>query len=411
MTKRFYLCGDEIIMETLFKKHKILIGNTSLDFVRSFISKVKWNKNLTAIRGSRGVGKTTLMRQYIKKTYGAQAGEALYCVMDSLYFTTHSLLDLAERFHLMGGKHLFLDEVHKYPTWSKELKEINDLYPDLKVTFTGSSLLQILNADADLSRRALSYTMNGLSFREFLMFYKKINLPEYTLNDILTDADNICKRVNKLCKPQKLFREYLRVGYYPFYDGDVMDYYSRIENIISFIIEQEMTLFCGVEPAYTRKIKALLMFLAENVPFEVNIAKLASYLEINKLTVLGYLSAMDRAELLKLLYCDNKSVGKMQKPDKIYLQNTNVMYALGKDENIGTVRECFAVNQLSVNHQVEYGKKTGDFKIDGKIVFEVGGEDKSFDQIADIPNSYILADNLEYPIGKKLPLWIVGLLN
>lgn len=397
-------------METLYNKHKILISNVSLRIVRDVMNKISWDKQLVGIRGSRGVGKTTLMRQYIRQKYGTRAGEALYCVMDSMYFTNHALLDLAEHFHQMGGKHLFLDEVHKYPTWSKEVKEIIDLWPDMKVTFTGSSLLQILNADADLSRRVLSYEMAGLSFREYLRFYKGIELPSYSLDEILAESDFICDSVCKVCTPLPLFNEYLRVGYYPFYDGNEVEYYSRIENVISFIIDQEMTLFCGVEPAYTRKLKAMLLYLSENLPYEVNIAKLASYLEINKTTVLSYLSFMDRAELVKLLYTDNKSVTKMQKPDKIYIHNTNMLCALGTQTNIGTLRECFVVNQLSNNHVVEYGKSNGDFKVDGKIIFEVGGRDKSFEQIANIKDSYILADSMEHPIGKKLPLWIIGLL-
>lgn len=396
-------------METLLKKHKTLISNVNMDIVRRIMDEISWERQLVAIRGPKGVGKTTLIRQYIKKNYGTSAGEALYCVMDSMYFTTHSLLELAEQFHLLGGKHLFLDEVHKYPTWSREIKEIIDLYPDMKVTFSGSSLIQILNAGADLSRRVLSYTMDGLSFREFLHFYKNIELPAYSLEQILQDPDTVADEVNKLCRPQKMFEEYIRVGYYPFYDGNEDEYYSRIENVVSFIIDQEMTQFCGIEPAYTRKLKAMMLFLADNVPFEVNIAKLSSYLEITKNTVLSYLSSLDRAKLIKLLYSDNKSVGKMQKPDKIYIHDTNILFALGQKFNIGTVRECFVVNQLSMKHDVEYGKDSGDFKIDGKYTFEVGGSDKSFDQIADMPDSYILADQIEYPIGKKLPLWIVGM--
>ena len=202
----------------------------------------------------------------------------------------------------------------------------------------------------------------------------------------------------------------MRAGYYPFYDGDEQEYYSRIENVVSFIIDQEMTQLCGVDPAYTRKLKAMMLFLANNVPYDVNIAKLASYLGLNKNTVLSYMSSMQRAELLHLLYADNKSVTKMQKPDKIYVHNPNMLCALSSNLNVGTQRECFVVNQLSVGHTVEYGKTQGDFLIDGKITVEVGGQDKSFDQIADIPNSYILADSMEFPIGKKLPLWVVGLL-
>lgn len=397
-------------MESLFQKHRVLVSQVNMKIVRQLMNSIDWEKQLVSIRGSRGVGKTTLMRQYIRKTYGVNAGEALYLVMDSMYFTTHSLLDVAERFHLMGGKHLFLDEVHKYPTWSREIKEICDLWPDLKITFTGSSLLQILNADADLSRRVLSYDMTGLSFREYLQFYKGIELPSYPLDKLLSDADEICKQVCDACHPQPLFEEYLRVGYYPFYDGNEQEYYSRIENVVSFIIDQEMTQFCGVEPAYTRKLKAMLLFLANNVPYDVSIAKLSSYLEINKTTVLSYLSSMQRAELLNLLYADNLSVTKMQKPDKVYIHNPNMLYALSTEEKIGTIRECFVVNQLSAKHTVEYGKTQGDFKIDGKITFEVGGKDKSFEQIADIPDSYVLADSMMFSIGKKLPLWIVGFL-
>lgn len=371
---------------------------------------IKWEKQLVGIRGSRGVGKTTLMRQYIKMNYGVQAGEALYCLMDSLYFSSHSLLELAERFHLMGGRHLFLDEVHKYPTWAKEVKEIIDLYPNMKVTFTGSSLLRILNADADLSRRVLSYDLAGLSFREYLRFYHKIDLPFFKLEEILTDADAICENVCRVCHPQPLFEAYLKAGYYPFFDGDEDDYQNRIENVVNFIIDQEMTELCGVDPANTRKLKAMMMFLCNNVPYEVNIAKLAAYLELNKATVLSYLSGMSRAELLHLLYSSNMSVTKMQKPDKIYIHNPNILYALASVEKIGTIQECFFVNQLSKDHTVEYGKANGDFIVDGRITIEVGGKDKSFDQIADITNSYIFGDEMEFPVGKKLPLWLAGFL-
>ena len=397
-------------METLFRKHRALVSQVSMDIVRDSMDTIKWERQLVAIRGSRGVGKTTLMRQYIKRHYGVQAGAALYCVMDGMYFTGHTLLELAEQFHLHGGEHLFLDEVHKYPTWSREIKEILDLYPDMKITFTGSSLLQILNADADLSRRVLSYDLLGLSFREFLRFYHGISLPVCNFKEVLSDADSICEQVCKLCHPQALFEEYLRAGYYPFYDGDIDDYHNRIENVVNFIIEQEMTAFCGVEPAYTRKLKAMLMFLCNNLPYEVNIAKLASYLELNKATVLSYLSGLKKAELLHLLYSSNASVTKMQKPEKIYVHNPNILYALATNENIGTVRECFFVNQLSQGHEVEYGKTAGDFLVDGKYTIEVGGKDKGFSQIADIEESYVFADEMEYPVGKKLPLWLCGFL-
>lgn len=397
-------------MDTLFKKHRTLISQVSTNIVRDAMNTIKWDKSLVAIRGSRGVGKTTLIRQYIKKNYGVTAGEALYCQLDSIYFSSNSLLDLAENFHLRGGKHLFLDEVHKYPTWSKEIKEIADLYPDMRIVFSGSSLLQILNADADLSRRVSSNDIAGLSFREYLRFYHKIDLPVFHWDDVLSDADGICDTIYRYCKPLQHFNSYLRDGYYPFFDGDEEDYYGRLENVVNFIIEQELTEFCGVEPANTRKLKAMILFLCNNVPYEVNIAKLASYLELNKATVLSYLSSMKRAELINLLYSNSLSVTKMQKPDKIYIHNPNILYALGTHENIGTVRECFFVNQLSKSHTVEYGKSNGDFLIDGSIKIEVGGRDKTFDQIADLPDSYIFADGIEFPIGKKLPLYLAGFL-
>ena len=397
-------------MEALFKKHKMLISQINTGIVRDMMHSVNWEKQLVAIRGSRGVGKTTLIRQYIKQKFGISAGEALYCVMDSMYFANHTLLELAEQFHLMGGTHLFLDEVHRYPTWSREIKEIIDLYPNMKITFTGSSLIQILNADADLSRRVLSYTMEGLSFREYLQFYKGIHIPVYSLEDILTNYDDICAETNKLCHPQPLFEEYLRVGYFPFYDGEEEEYYSRIENVIDFIVGQELPQFCGVDPANTRKVKALIQFLADSVPYELNIAKLSARLELNKNTVLSYINSLGRAELLMLLYSDSKTITRLQKPDKIYLHDPNMFYALGFGEKIGTIRECFLINQLSVNHTVEYGKEQGDFIIDGNITIEVGGPDKTFVQVANIPNSYIFADRIELPVGKKLPLWMAGLV-
>ena len=397
-------------METLFKKHRIFVSQVETRKVRQQMDVIDWERQLVAICGSRGVGKTTLMRQYIRRNYGFNAGKALYCVLDSMYFINHSLLDVAEKFHEMGGNHLFLDEVHQYPTWSKEIKKIIDLWPDLKITFTGSSLMQILNSHADLSRRVLIYHMPGLSFREFIKIHRGIWLPRHPLKSILENADSICKEVEELCDPANMFELYLRVGYYPFYKANVTDYYSRLEDVVRFIIDQDIPQFCKVDPTYTRKLKAVLLYLCDNPPHKVNITKLAAYLELNKNTVMSYLSSLERAELLHLLYADNKSVTKMQKPDKIYIQNPNILYALSSQLNIDTIRECFVVNQLSTMHTVEYGKEQGGFKVDGEITFVMGGKDKTNQQTADIPNSYILAGNLDFPIGKKLPIWLVGLI-
>lgn len=289
-----------------------MLVQTSTDIIRELMNKIHWNNRLIAIRGSRGVGKTTLMLQYIKLNYPPGSRIALYCTLDSIYFSNHTLLELAEKFYLQGGKHLFLDEVHKYPTWSKELKEIYDLYPSLQVVFSGSSLLNILNADADLSRRCLAYNMYGLSFREYLMFYKNIRFPVMTLPEVLENAGSICQDVNAQCRPVQMFNEYLCEGYYPFFTGNREDYYMNIENVVNFILEQEMPLLCGVDPAYIRKLKALLGVLASSVPYEVDITKLAGMIGLTRNSVITYLQNLNRAELLTLLYSDLTSVKKMQ---------------------------------------------------------------------------------------------------
>ncbi len=397
-------------METLFLKQERLLAQTSTRIVRELMHTIHWDNRLIAIRGSRGVGKTTLMLQYIKLNYPAGSREVLYCSLDSIYFSNHSLLELVETFYIQGGKHLFLDEVHKYPTWSKELKEVYDLYPTLRVVFSGSSLLNILNADADLSRRCRPYNMYGLSFREFLMFYKGIQVPLCTLPEVLERAPELCEEVNGKCRPVQMFNKYLREGYYPFFTGNREDYYISIENVVNLILEQEMPLLCGVDPAYVRRLKAMLGILASSVPYEVDITKLAGTIGLTRNSTITYLQNLGRAELLNLIYADVMSVKKMQKPDKIYLQNTNLLYALSSTQvQIGTARETFVVSQLSVNHDVEYGKAKGDFVIDHTYTFEVGGPEKGFKQIAGIPHSYILADNQEFATGNKLPLWLVGL--
>ena len=304
-----------------------------------------------------------------------------------------------------------LDEVHKYNGWSREVKEIADLYPDLQVILSGSSMLNLLDGDADLSRRCVGYDMPGLSFREFLQFYKGIELPPFSLEEILSDSQQIASKVNDVCRPLQQFHEYLQYGYYPYYLKNKIDYYTLIEQTVNYVIEAELPILRSVDVTNCRKLKALLSVLSQTVPFEVDISKLAVAIGATRGTVLDYLRYLSDAGLLSLLYSDLLSVKKMQKPDKIYLNNPNLLYALaGSQVNIGTIRECFAVNQLTQRHKVEYGRNKGDFKVDGQWTFEVGGENKSFGQIADIPNSYILADDIEMPHGNKIPLWMIGFL-
>lgn len=398
-------------METLFEKQDALLRATDMSIIRSFMDDVNWEAPMLCIRGPRGVGKSTLLRQYVKQHYEPGSEEVLYCSMDWVYFSQHSMLEVAEKFYKRGGKLLIFDEVHKYEQWSREVKEVSETYPNLQIFLSGSSMLKLLDGDADLSRRCRGYDMPGLSFREYLRFYKGIELPASTLEEILENPKGIAATVNGVCRPLQHFHDYLKYGYYPFYLTNPIDYYALIEQTVNYVIDVELPQLKNVNSSNCRKIRALLCVLSQQVPFDVDITKLATMTELQRNTVLEYLNHLKGAKLLNLLFSDLLSVKKMQKPDKIYLENPNLLYALATTPvKIGTARECFAVNQLSYAHTVEYGKTQGDFRVDGKWIFEVGGEKKTFDQIADLPNSYILADDIEMPHGNKLPLWMIGFL-
>lgn len=398
-------------MDTLFEKQDSMLRATSMEIIRNYMNNINWSAPMLCIRGPRGIGKSTLLRQYIKHNYKPGSEEVLYCSMDWVYFSSHSLLETAKNFYQRGGKLLVIDEAHKYENWSREVKEIAETYPSLQLMLSGSSLLKLLDGDADLSRRCRGYDMPGLSYREYLQFYHGIELPTYSLNEILTSPNEIVSEITNSCRPLQYFHEYLKKGYYPFYLTNPIDYYALIEQIENYVIDVELPQQRKVNPINCRKIKALLNVISQMVPFDVDISKLATISQLQRNTVIEYLNHLADAKLINLLYSDLMTLKKMQKPDKIYLENPNMLYALATTPvNIGTARECFVVNQLSYSHTIEYGKNQGDFKVDGKWVFEVGGENKNFDQIANIPNSYILADNIESAHGNKLPLWIMGFL-
>ena len=398
-------------MDTLLKKHDRLWEITPLEIVRQWAYSINWDARLMAIRGPKGVGKSTMMLQYIKQHYAYMDRQALYVSCDDAYFATHSLLDLAEQFYLTGGKHLFIDEIHKYENWSREIKEIYDSYPTMKMVISGSSLLSLTAGDADLSRRCINHDIQGLSFRECLHFYKGIEMPIYPLEDVLTNPASLIQEMNSKGRPVALFQEYLRNGYYPYYLDNETDYYLAIQQVVNHTIDDELTKICKVDVGNTRKIKALMTMLCASEPYQLDISKLSVQSGLKRETVLAYLNYMDKAKLLHLLYCDLVNAKRMQKPDKIYIDNSNMLYAWATTPvRIGTARETFVVNQLSAKHQVEFGKKKGDFKIDGIYTIEVRGEDKDSRQIANLPNSYILADNIETAIGHKLPIWVVGFL-
>lgn len=399
-----------ISMELLFQLNDQLLGLTSTDFVRSIMDDIPWNERLVSIRGSRGVGKTTLLLQYQKLHYGINNRKALYVSLEGAYFTRNSLVDFARQFYLQGGERLFLDEVHNYPNWSREIKEIYDFYPMLKIVFTGSSLLQILNADADLSRRCLNYTMQGLSFREYLKFYHDIDVPRYSLQEILSDNASICSAIFRQFRPMEFFNDYLTQGYYPFRKESPERYPMKVENLVDVILNIELPKLCGVDISKVRNLKALLVVMASNVPMLVDVSKLSTMIGLSRMSTLAYLQYLHRAALIRLLYSDDLSVKKLQKPDKILLENSNLLPVLSLEKpNLGTMRETFFCNQLGYKHQIEYTRQ-GDFLIDHKLTFEIGGKSKDGKQVAQTENSYIAADDMEFPVGNKLPLWLFGLM-
>jgi predicted AAA+ superfamily ATPase len=396
-------------MKDLRRRHIALVKSVSLDFQRDFITKLPWNERLIAIKGSRGIGKTYLILQYIMQTYQLDE-KALYISLDDSYFYNRRILDLADEFVSLGGKHLFIDEVHKYPNWATEIKLIYDYYPNLRVVFTGSSLLEILNSKADLSRRALSYTMQGFSFREFLKFKYDLSFEKYELIEILTNHTAIALEIGHTVKPLKYFSEYLETGYFPFAQEEKTLYYKRLTEVVSMILEMELPSLRKVESAKIPKVKQLLSIISESVPFKPNISSLATKINIARNSLIEYINALVDANILMSLNKSSFGVSLLQKPEKLFLENTNFMYAISSSEpNVGSLRETFFLNQLTDSHKVTYPEK-GDFLVDEKYTFEVGGKNKSDDQIKGIPNAYLAVDNIEFSSGNTIPLWLFGFL-
>jgi len=396
-------------METLFQKQHQKLTYISLDFKRSLLDKINWNARMIGIKGPRGVGKTTLLLQHIKSAHFDQKESVLYVSLDNMWFNKHNLPDLVEEFVQKGGKHLYLDEVHRYKNWSQILKNIYDDYPQLHVVFTGSSALEIINAGADLSRRAIIYDMQGLSFREFLALETQIQFPILSLNEILADHIKLSHKIIATVKPLHYFETYLKNGYYPFYKEEKELYFNRLEGIVNMILEIELPALRQVEIAYIHKIKEILLILAESVPFIPNISKLSAKIGINRLTLLTYLHYLNEISLTKNLYKNAKGISRLQKPNKLYLDNPNLMYLFDTVVNKGTLRETFFVNQLSFIHATNYSD-TADFSIDDTYLFEIGGKTKSPKQIKYAENAYIAADNIEFGFENKIPLWLFGFL-
>jgi len=397
-------------MEELFDFFYRELRKTDLSFQRYLIDEIDWEGRLSAITGARGTGKTTMILQHIKQTFGNLPKEALYVSADNIWFSGNRLFDLANDFEKQGGKYLFIDEVHKYENWSQEIKNIYDSFSGLKVVVTGSSMLQIYKGNADLSRRAVHYVLHGLSFREFLKYDQNIEFEKVALEDVLQNHIEIAGSFNDKIRPLPLFSAYLKQGYYPYYKSDKRFYLSKLANTVNLILEMDLPAVEAIEMYSIRKIKKLLWIISKSVPFTPKITDLAKDLEVSRNSLLNYLTILERGGLINLLQSSTKGVGSLAKPEKIYLNNTNQIYAFDANKpNIGNLRETFFFNQLQAISEVTSANKA-DFTIDDKYIFEVGGKNKGHEQIVGLKNAYLALDDLEYGFGNKIPLWLFGML-
>lgn len=379
-------------------------------FERELERKINWNARLISVRGSRGTGKTTLFLQHIKKTFSNNLNKVLYVNLDNIYFSNNTLVELAEKFASRGGTHLFIDEVHKYENWSKEIKNLYDDFPELHIAFTGSSLLEILNGRADLSRRTLVYELTGLSFREYLSLIKAHDFPIFTLEEILKNNEQISAEIASKIKPFEFFDDYLSFGYYPYFLEGKDDYSNRLNETLNMILEVELPFLRGLEIAYIPRIKKLLAVIGESAPFIPNITQLAAKIGISRQTLLIYLKYLEDAKLINQLYKKSRGLSVLEKPEKILMENTNLIELFnGENANTGSRRETFVLNQLLHSHKVDFSEES-DFFVDSKYTFEVGGKNKKRKQIQEIPDSYIIADDIEFGTDRRIPIWLLGFM-
>ena len=379
-------------------------------FERELERKINWNARLISVRGSRGTGKTTLFLQHIKKTFSNNLNKVLYVNLDNIYFSNNTLVELAEKFASRGGTHLFIDEVHKYENWSKEIKNLYDDFPELHIAFTGSSLLEILNGRADLSRRTLVYELTGLSFREYLSLIKAHNFPIFTLEEILKNNEQISAEIASKIKPFEFFDDYLSFGYYPYFLEGKDDYFNRLNETLNMILEVELPMLRSLEIAYIPRIKKLLAVIGESAPFIPNITQLAAKIGISRQTLLIYLKYLEDAKLINQLYKKSRGLSVLEKPEKILMENTNLIELFnGENANTDSRRETFVLNQLLHSHKVDFSEES-DFFVDSKYTFEVGGKNKKRKQIQEIPDSYIIADDIEFGTDRRIPIWLLGFM-
>ncbi|WP_111668738.1 ATP-binding protein [Algoriphagus litoralis] len=396
-------------MEKLLTNSQAKIQAVSLDFSRFLLTKIDWTQRLIAINGARGAGKTTLLLQYAKKHLSAD-GTSLYISLDDLYFTSNSILDLAEEFYLSGGRVLLLDEIHKYPNWSREIKLIYDDFPELKVVFTSSSILEIYKGESDLSRRAVSYLLPELSFREFIELETGISFPAISIDLLLKDHVGICAQLMPIIQPVALFQKYAKWGVYPFFKEGKEIYPEKLRKTVQLTLEVDLMAVENMDYEMIFKLKKLIRLIATSVPFTPNVSELSQKTGISRPSLIRALELLDRARILQILHKSNTGVGALTKPEKLYLSNSNLLYVLGEENvSVGTIRETFFSNQMKVISTVNLAEK-GDFLVDEKWIFEVGGKNKTTSQIKYLPDSFLVKDDIEIGVKNIIPLWVFGFL-
>ena len=395
-------------MEELKFESQQKIATLSLDFQRYLVNDIDLNNKLIAVKGARGAGKTTMLLQIAKKNFDLE--KTLYVSLDHIYFLDNKLYYLAKEFSDTGGIHLLLDEIHKYPNWSREIKLIYDNFPSLNVIFTSSSMLEIYRGESDLSRRAVTYNLKELSFREFISLDLGLELPKFSFEDILKNHNQIATNLLSQIKPLQLFGKYLKIGAYPYFKENEADYNQKLLNTINLIIEIDVNAVEDLNYETLVKLKKLLIAIASSAPFTPNITKLSEKVGVSRNTLIQAIKILDRAGLVNELYKDTSGIGVLTKPEKLFLNNTNLMYVLAKENiNIGNVRETFFLNQFKGLKEINLSVES-DFIIDKKYTFEIGGKSKTKKQIAKLDNAFIAKDNIEIGFGNYIPVWLFGFM-
>ena len=396
------------MLDILFRKQSYIYKKIeNISYKRYFFDFVDFNEKLIGLIGARGIGKTTFLLQYLK-SLDVEDDKKLYFSVDSIITSNLKLFDIAEDFYNQGGKVLVIDEIHKYKDFEIELKEIYD-FLDLKVLFSGSSAIVLEHKKADLSRRALVYRLKGLSFREFLELKLDKKFGSYKLEDILQNHTQISYDITKKIKPLEHFREYLKFGYYPFYFETKSSYCIKLEETINTVIESDLPIIFNIEPSNIHKLKQLTAYICSSKPYELNLTNLAKKIGINRKTLYQYIYYLTLGNIFSRLEAKGKGDNIFSKPAKLYLNNPNLNNCYCQDNEVGTIREEFFLNMISLNHVALYPKH-GDFLLDNRYIFEIGGKNKSFTQIKDMKDSYVVADDIEVGFKNKIPLWLFGFL-